>query len=165
MNDCKYSPDEILQILNDFYNCQAVFDPEVASGETLTFDTTILEWRSICHLLKPKALAKSYYDSFQLKTQLADLELILTKSENSLRIFCDYLSEHAIKQSISPIIIMGHSCMTASIFKTLTGNLQARGVESKNIRPSSKIAPLFKKHGGVLLEEVNKLAPGSLSNF
>lgn len=37
----KYSPNEILQILNDFYNCQSVFDPEVESGEILNFETTI----------------------------------------------------------------------------------------------------------------------------
>jgi hypothetical protein len=165
MNNCKYSPDEILQILNDFYNCQSVFDPEVDPGETLTFDTTISEWISICDLLGPKELAKSYHNSFQLNTPSADLELILTQGENKLRSFCNYLAEHAVKQSISPIIIMGRPCMSASIFKTLTANLQAKGVEAKNIRPSSKIAPLFRKHGPVLLEEVNKLAPGSLSNF
>lgn len=165
MNDCKYSPDEILQILNDFYNFQSVFDPEVDPGESLTFDTTILKWISICDLLAPKALAKSYHESFQLNTPLVDLELLLLEGENNLRSFCIYLAEHAIKQTISPIIIMGHSCLTASIFKTLTANLQARGVASKNITPSSKIAPLFRKHGPVLLQEVNKLAPGSLSNF
>lgn len=165
MNECKYTPDEILQILNDFYNCQAVFDPEVDPGETLTLDTKISEWRSICDLLEPKALAEYYHDSFQLNTPPADLELILKQSENNLRSFCNYLAEHAIKQRISPIIIMGRPCMSASIFKTLMANLQAKGVEAKNIRPSSKIAPLFRKHAPVLLQEVNKLAPGSLSNF
>ena len=165
MSDCKYSPNEILQILNDFYNFQSVFDPEVSSGETLTFDITISEWVNICDLLESKALAKSYHESFQLNTPLVDLELILRQSENDLRSFCNYLSEHAVKQSISPITIMGRPCITASIFKTLTANLQAKGVASKNIRPSSKIAPLFRKHGPVLLEEVSKLAPGSLSKF
>lgn len=165
MVNSKYSPDEILQILNDFYNCQSVFDPEVDPEEPLTFDTTISEWRSICDLVKPKALAKSYHDLFQLNTQLVDLEQILTQSENSLRSFCNYISEHAFKQTLSPIIIMGHPCMTASMFRTLTRNLQARGIESKDIRPSSKIAPLFRKHGAIILEEVNKLVPGSLSKF
>ncbi len=34
----KYNPEEILQILTDFYNYQAVFDSEIDSGETLTFN-------------------------------------------------------------------------------------------------------------------------------
>lgn len=161
----KYSPNEILQILNDFYNCQSVFDPEVESGEILNFETTISEWRRICDLVEPKKLADYYYDLFQLTTQRADLQAVLLQNKNELRILCNYLSEHAIKQSISPILIMGQRCMTASIFKTLTSNLETRGIQPKSIRPSSKFAPLFQKHGAVFLEEVNKLVPGSLSKF
>lgn len=165
MTDSNYSPSEILQILNDFYNCQSVFDPEVYPGEPLTFDTTISEWRDICDLVEPKALAKYYHNLFQLKTPLLDLEVILAQSENNLGNFCEYLSEYAIKQSISPIVIMGQACTTASIYKALMKNLKARGIDCKNMQPSSKLAPLFKKHGAVLLEEVNKLEPGSLSVF
>jgi hypothetical protein len=165
MNDFRYSPDEILQILIDFYNFQSVFDPEVDPGETLTFETTISEWRGICDLVEPKNLAKHYYDLFQLTTPLADLEAIVSHSNSDLKVFCDYLSEHAAKQGISPIMIMGQNCMTASIFTTLINRLQIRGIETENIRPSSKFTPLFKKHGSVLLEEVNKLVPGSLSKF
>ncbi len=79
MSEKKYSPHEILQILNDFYNCQAVFDPEVDPGEHLTFETTILDWRAICDLIEPKKLAKSYSDLFNLTTPLADLEKILSE--------------------------------------------------------------------------------------
>ena len=161
----KYSPNEILQILNDFYNCQSVFDPEVESGEILNFETTISEWRRICDLVEPKKLADYYYDLFQLTTQRADLQAVLLQNKNELRILCNYLSEHAIKQSISPILIMGQRCMTASIFKTLTSNLETRGMQTKSIRPSSEFAPIFQKHGAMLLEEVNKLVPGSLSKF
>jgi hypothetical protein len=165
MIDSKYSSDEILQILKDFYNCQSVFDPEVSSGEILNFETTISEWRSICDLVEPQKLANYYYDLFQLKTQVNDLETILIENKNQLRVFCDYISEHAKKQRITPVVIMGQNCVTASIFKTLMHNLQKRGVESENIRPSSKLGPLFRKHGSVFLEEVNKLVPGSLSEF
>ena len=165
MIDSRYSPDEILQILNDFYNYQSAFDPEVELGETLNFETTILEWRVICDLVEPKKLASYYYDLFQLTAQPADLEAILLQSKNKLEFFCNYLSKNAIKQSISPIKIMGQHCMTASIFKTLKRNLKTRGIGTESIRPSSKFAPLFQKHSAAFLEEVNKLAPGSLSKF
>jgi len=55
MNVSKYTPEEILQILNDFYNCQSVFDPEVEPCEILTFETTIADWIIICNLLEPKS--------------------------------------------------------------------------------------------------------------
>lgn len=38
-------------------------------------------------------------------------------------------------------------------------------MKTVEIRPSSPFIPLFKKHGGVITEEVNKLAPGALSKF
>lgn len=165
MVESKYSAIEILQILNDFYNFQAVFDPEVDAGLVLTFATTISEWREICDLVEPRKLAKSYQDLFQLTSPTIQLEDLMLSSKNSLEVLCCYLSQHAVKQSISPILIMGQYCMTASIFKTLISNLKIRGVEVKNIRPSSKLAPLFLKHAAIFLEEINKLVPGSLSTF
>jgi len=165
MDNSKYSPGEILQILNDFYNCQSAFDPEVFPGEILTFETTISEWREICDLVEPKKIARYYYDSFTLTTPLTEFENILLKSEASLNEFCRYIADNAVKQSISPILIMGQYCMSAAIFKTLTTNLEARGIDIQNIRPGTEFKPLFRKHGGVILEEVSKLAPGSLSKF
>jgi len=165
MNKTKYNPEEILQILNDFYNCQAVFDPEVETGEALIFGTTISEWRSICDLIEPKKLARVYYESFNLATPIADLEDLFLQKSSKLRDFCRYISEHATKQTIKPIIIMGQSCMTAAIYKTLISNLKERGVKTQNISPSSKFIPLFNKYGAILMEEVNKLAPGTLTKF
>jgi len=164
MNNSKYSPEEILQILNDFYNYQAVFDPEVGSGESLSFDTTISEWKSLCDLKEPKVLAEYYSELFGLTNSYSDLQEVLS-NKNKLKGFCDYISEYAVKQNISSIKIMGETCMTASIFKTLMTNLKLRGIETQNIRPSSEFRPLFYEHGAVFLEEVNKLAPGSLSKF
>ena len=165
MNNSKYSPNEILQILNDFYNCQSVFDPEVSLGHILTFETTNSEWRTICDLIEPKQLTKYYYDLFKLNTPFKSLEDILSQRKNELKVFCNYLSENAVKQTVLPVIIMGQNCMTASIFRTLMNNLTKRGIDTQNIMPSSKLTPLFFKHSSILLEEVNKLVPGALSKF
>jgi hypothetical protein len=165
VNDSKYSPDEILQILNDYYNFQSVFDPEVSPGQALTFGTEIWEWMDICDLIEHKALAKYYHSLFRLTTPVHELEQILSHQEATLKGFTLYIADHAVKQTVAPIVTMGQSCMTAAIFKTLTGNLKTRGIETQSIKPSSKIAPLFRKHGPAFIEEVNKLAPGSLSIF
>jgi hypothetical protein len=162
----KYSSSDILQILNDFYNCQSEFDPEVEKGEVLTFDTSIADWTMICDLIEPRKLAKYYHDLFKLETPIADLEDILIHEEqNKLHDFCDYIAQNAPKQNVVPIISLGQSCETASIFKTLIYNLKNRGINTNNIKPSSEFIPLFNKFGGELLEEVNKLAPGSLTKF
>ncbi|MBD1394609.1 hypothetical protein [Mucilaginibacter glaciei] len=165
MEHSKYNPDEILQILNDFYHCQAVFDPEVYPGEDLTFQTTIKEWKETCDLVNYKSLAKCYHDTFQLPTCLEELEEILSTKTTSLLGFCRYIADYATKQNVSPIVMMGQPCISAAIFKTLISNLKDRGVDIQHISPSSKFPPLFYKHGAIILEEVSKLAPGSLTKF
>lgn len=165
MTESKYSPEEILQILIDFYNCQSVFDPEVEPGQKLNFETTIPDWMDICDLVGPVELTKCYHDLFKLTTPANELTAILSQQGNTLRVLCNYLAEHAVKQVVSSVMILGQNCMTASIFKRLINNLKHRGVDVVGIRPSSAFPPLFYKHGSVLLEEVNKLAPGSLSKF
>lgn len=162
----KYSPDEILQILTDFYNFQAAFDPEVDNGQILTFDTTISDWRMICDLIEPIKLAKCHHDYFKIKTPLADLEqLLIDEDSKTLGDFCNYVSENSEKSEIKPINILGQKCLSASIYKSLIDKLNNRGIDTKDIRPSSKFVPLFDKHTNEFMEEVNKLAPGSLSKF
>ncbi|HNY01279.1 MAG TPA: hypothetical protein PKG48_01765 [Bacteroidales bacterium] len=162
----KYSPEEILQLLKDFYNFQTQFDPEVESGEELTFYTTIADWRMICDLVSPMKLAKVHHEFFELKSSITELEDILYFEEkNTLRDFCEYIAKNASKEKIHPIITLGQSCMSAAIFKTLMTNLNKRGVNTDSIKPSSNFVPLFDKYAIELLEEVNKIAPGSLTKF
>jgi hypothetical protein len=162
----KYSSEEILQILTDFYNCQSQFDPEVYTDLEISYETTIEDWREACDLLEPKGLAKFYHDLFKLNAPIVDFENILIhEKENTLKEFCDYISENAQKEEIEPIISMGKACHEAAIFKTLISKLNERGIKTGKIRPSSEFTPLFKKHGDAFLTEVNKLAPGSLTNF
>ncbi|GAB3936996.1 hypothetical protein [Mucilaginibacter myungsuensis] len=165
MEVTRYTPEEILQILNDQYHCQAVFDPEVDEGDDLTFATTIQEWRDTCDLIDPKSLAKVEHRSFQLATPVQELEIILSTETTTLLGFCRYISDHAVKLTVSPVMSLGTPCMSAAIFKTLTANLKERGVDVQHIRPSSKLAPIFNKHGGILLTEVSKFAPGAFTKF
>jgi len=167
MNDVKrYSPNEILQILIDSYHFQEAFDPVVLRGQVIDFDTTILEYSDICDLLAPNQLAKYYHELFELQTPLTDLQQIFIADEdNDLRIFCDYVSAHAIKDAIQPITLLGQTCMTATLFRTLMFKLHKKGVQTDGVKPSSPFMPLFNKYGGTIVQEVNKLAPGALSHF
>ncbi len=164
MDGTKYSPEDILQILTDFYNCGSVLDPEVEPDQVLTFDTTISEWTGICDLVEPKKLARCYSDLFEIKSSI-DIERILSTQDNSLKAFCTYIANNVVRQHVAPITILGQSCMSASVYKTLIANLRKRGVDTTDISPSSKLMPLFNKNASVLLEEVSKLAPGSLTKF
>jgi len=166
MGTAKYTPEDILQILKDSYNFQSVFDPEVDAGTKLTFDTSVEDWISICDLVGPKKLAAYYQRLFDISGSSIVLENILVSEKSNLRDFCNYLAEQADRKLVMPIVVMGAPCLTAAIFKTLMRNLADNGVDVKDVRPDSSLAPLFtKKDAGKWLEQVSKLAPGTIGAF
>jgi hypothetical protein len=161
----KYTSEEILQILIDFYNFKTVFDPEVYEGEKLTFQTKIGEWRNICDLLEPNKLAKYYHELLELKTDQKELLDILTKSEYTLKEFCDYIAKNAIKERIDPVVSMGLECQEAAIFKALKEKLEKKGINTEKFKPSTELGSFFEKAAPELLEMVSKIAPGALTNY
>jgi hypothetical protein len=162
----KYSKDDILEILTSSYNLQAEFDPVVIKGMELSFQTTIFDWRDTCDLIEPKKLANIYYESFNLKTPISELEkLFLDEDKTTILDFCEYISEHAEKQNIEPLKLLGQNCQTASLFKALKQNLTEKGADTSSLKPSSEINPFFLKYGGILTDEVNRIAPGTISQF
>jgi hypothetical protein len=57
---------------------------------------------------------------------------------------CEYIAQHATKDVIQPITLLGQNCTTAAIFKKLVYNLKKRGLKINDIKPSSAFIPLFK---------------------
>lgn len=148
------------------YHFQIEFDPEVDSGMELNYESTILEWIDICDLIKPKKLAKIYHQEFKLNRPLSELEDILTDfDKNTLFEFCEYISQYAKRQKIEPIKLLGQNCQTASIFRTLKQNLTKKGADTSDLKPSTKINEFFLKSDGILFDEVNRIAPGTMNEF
>jgi len=52
--------------------------------------------------------------------------------------------------------------LNAGLFKALMKNLQRHGIDTKNIKPSTRIEPLFRELGMLLIQEVNLLNPHAL---
>ncbi|KZS39512.1 hypothetical protein AWE51_25685 [Aquimarina aggregata] len=162
----KYSKEDILEIIISSYQFQAEFDPMVGKEMEPNFKTTIFEWRDICDLIEPNKLAQVYYKNFNLKTPISELEQLFTdEDKNTLSDFCEYISKHSEKQNIEPIKLLGQNCQTASIFRTLKQNLKEKGADISELKPSSEINPFFLKYGGLLVDEVNRIAPGTMSEF
>ncbi len=162
----KYSPNAILQILISFYNYQVAFDPEVERDELLTFNTKISDWRMICDLIEPLKVAEYFYELFNLKTPIADLErFFLEEDSKTIGDFCNYIATNSKKTEIKPVLSFGRKCLSSSIYKILIHKLNSRGIDTKDIKLSSKFVPLFYKDADIFLEEVNKLAPGALTKF
>lgn len=162
----KYSKEDILAILISQYKFQIEFDPVVVKGMDFNFENSIFDWRDACDLVEPKKLAKIYHKEFNIDRPLSELEDILINENTSTVLdFCEYLSKHAERETIEPLKLLGQNCKTALIFRTLKQNLTQKGVDTTELKPSSEINPFFLKYGGLLFEEVNKIAPGTLSTF
>ncbi len=165
MQEEKYTANDILQILIDRYRFQSAFDAEVERGETLTFSTTIEEWRRICDLLEPNKLSEYYYKFFDLNNDLNELKNLLVNPLNTLQIFCDYIALHAIREKILPVYSLGKKCFEAAIFKKLIAELQKKGVPVSEIKPSSNLTTFFEKHTTDIMEVVSKLSPGTITDY
>ena len=162
----KYSKDDILQMLISQYQFGIEFDPVVVKGMDFNYESSIFDWRDACDLIEPKKLAKVYHQSFNLNRPISELEDILIDENNrTISDFCEYISEHAERQKIEPIRLLGQNCQTASIFRTLKQSLSEKGADTSNLKPSSEINPFFLKYGGILFDEVNRIAPGTMSEF
>ncbi len=162
----KYSKDDILKMLISQYHFQTEFDPVVIKGMEPNYESTIFEWREACDLISPAELAKVYRETFKIKQPISELESILIdEDKNTLSEFCDYISQYAERQNIEPIKLLGQNCQTASIFRTLKQNLSEKGADTTDLRPSTKINDFFLKSDGILFDEVNRIAPGTMSEF
>ncbi len=162
----KYSKDDILQMLISQYHFQIEFDPVVVKGMDFNYESPIFDWIDACDLVNPKKLAKIYHKEFKINRPITELENILIDENNrTVSDLCEYISEHAEKQNIEPIRLLGQNCQTASIFRTLKQNLAEKGADTSDLKPSSEINPFFLKYGGMLFDEVNRIAPGTMSEF
>ena len=162
----KYSKEDIFEMLISQYQFAIEFDPVVVKGMDFNYQSSIFDWRDACDLVEPKKLAKLFHEEFKINRPLAELEKILVnENKRTVSDLCEYLSEHAQREKIEPVKLLGQNCHTASIFKTLKQNLTKKGADTSDLKPSTEIKPFFLKYGGLLFDEVNKIAPGTMTDF
>ncbi|TKG87898.1 hypothetical protein EYV94_27785 [Puteibacter caeruleilacunae] len=161
----KYTPKEILQILNDFYLLQSEYIGEAKRGHKLSFETTIKNWRTTCNLLEPDKLTKADHEYFGLTTDMAELmDILSNENKNTLKEYCEYIAQNAKRETITLRGSLGGKCLEAGILKKINENLKKRGAKIKELKPSDNFPLLFKKHPEIF-EVVSKLAPGTIGYY
>jgi len=156
----KYSPTEILQIIQANYRQQQQYDDIVLKDHEFTFETTIADWQDICNLVETAQLWEylNYYFRLDLDKE-SWMGILKPEYTKTLGDLSNFIASHADKEIIKPIKLFGSNCETAAIFKSLTAKLKDRGIDITDIRPSSQLEPLVKKYSSVLIEEINQIAP------
>ncbi|MFM2387571.1 MAG: hypothetical protein RL660_2328 [Bacteroidota bacterium] len=162
----KYTKDDILQMLIAEYKYCIAFDLGVLKDKDINYESSILEWLDTFDLVDTIRLAKIYHRKFNLSRPLSELENLLEDQENTtISDFCEYIAANAEREKIDPIKLLGRNCTSAAIFRALKNKLAAIGIDTKGLKPSSEINPFFLKYGGQLFSEVNRLAPGTWTEF
>src|SRR5690606_29890065 len=158
-----YNPKEILEIIRANYKQQQQYDCVVLKNYELNFETTILEWRDICDLLETDQLWKYLNFSFQIDIDYQTWRNILEpEDKQTLKELCEFIALKSEKEIIKPIKLFGQDCETAGIFRTFTNKLKNKGIDTSEIRPSSKLETLITKYGAIIIEEINQIDPNVL---
>jgi hypothetical protein len=158
-----YRTEDIFDLLCANYRQQEKFDPVFLKGHALSLETTIFEWREIGDLMNTDVLWKYLNEYFRLDKSKAEwMNILEPEDEKTLTDLCFFIACYAHKDVVNPIKLFGMECQKASLFRNLTYRLKERGINTSEIKPSSRMENLFKKHGAVITEEINLINPNVL---
>jgi len=151
----KYSAEEILEIFKEQHRLCSPLDPEADPWAEISSEMTISEWRWANDLLGWKELSKFLNQEFRIdipeKTWYDTLEPAKTRR---LVEACELISKHATKEYFKERKLFGQPCLKASVFLTIKRNLEKKGVNVSDLRPSSSFNEYLDKHFSPVLEEV-----------
>lgn len=154
------TPEVVLGILRDSYLQQCQYDPEAEPGISLTFESSIGDWRCACDLVGWKALGRAMNKWFGINHSDEEWHKVLEPAESkSLLGVCELISSTASRPLVAPINILGNSCLEAGAFVALREVIASAGTPVDSLKPSTRLEPWLKKNLGVFLYAVGKLAP------
>jgi len=155
------TPENILKIFVEQHRLCSPLDPEANPHAMLTINSTIAEWRDANDLLPWRSLSKFLNEEFNITATISEWEQVLTPAgKRTLNDVCSFISKKYSTEEIKPIKLLGKECLSAAIFLTLKKNLQRRGVEVNDLKPSSSVTPYIDKYSSQMLEQATILAKG-----
>ena len=151
----KYSAEEVLEIFKEQHRLCSPLDPEADPWTKITAEMTIREWRWANDLLGWKELSKFLNQEFRIdipeKTWYDTIEPAKTRQ---LIDVCELISKHATKEYFQQKRLFGQPCIMASVFLTIKRNLEKKGVNVSDLRPSSSLTEYMDKYFSPVLEEI-----------
>jgi hypothetical protein len=149
--------EEVFFIFKEEHRICSHFDPEADPEAILTMDSSIEDWRYSMDLLKWEKLSQYLNKEFEIKPDKEDwMNAFCPANEKTIRNVCELISQHAKLEVVKPIKLFGKDCLSASLFRSIEKNLSNRGVDTSNLKPSSKIEPFLKSNFGEFVEQINK---------
>jgi hypothetical protein len=150
-------------VIRDSHRQQCQFDSEADPNVELTFETTVAEWRVACDLVDCRRLGRALDDEWRLGRPEAAWRSILEPDEKrTLRDVCEFIASGATRQTIEPLIILGANCFPAGVFLAIRSLLREAGADVDDVTPSTPLDEYTRRHLGVFLGPISRLAPNAL---
>ncbi len=151
----QYTPSEILEIFKEQHRLCSPLDPDTDPSATITPEMTIHAWRSANDLIGWKKLGQFLNQEFRLDISEQEWYSTLEPSKQRQLIdVCKLISKYAQKDTYEPKILFGHACLKATVFLTIKSNLQKKGVNVSNLRPSSVLSDYLLRYFSPMIEEI-----------
>lgn len=153
----------VLDVIRDNHRQQHRFDPAADPDAELTFETTVADWRDACDLLDWRPLGRALDETWGLgRSDEAWRSVLEPAKERSLRDVCEFIASGGRMPSIEPAGFLGATCLPAGAFLAIRSLLRDAGADASSIAPSTPLDEYARRHGGVFLGPISRLAPGSL---
>jgi len=154
-----------LDILNIFIEEHRICSPLDAEADVsliLNFNTTVHDWREARDLMRWKPLSRYLNAEFNLTVSEQQWKAVLTPArKRTLREVCELIAQYCTFTSVTPVRLLGNSCLSASVFITLKKYLARRGVQVDELKPSTPIAPYLDTDFSAMIEQIGILARGN----
>ena len=158
-------PLNALDILNIFIEEHRICSPldfEADVTIILNFNTTVSDWRCARDLMRWRPLSHFLNAEFNLSLSEEQWKSVLTPArKRTLREVCELIANHCSFPTVTPVRLLGNSCLSAAVFITLKKYLARRGVQVDDLKPSTLIAPYLNDHFSEMIEQIGILARGN----
>jgi hypothetical protein len=151
----KYTTEEILEIFKEQHRLCSPLDPEADSWAEISPEMSIREWRWANDLLEWKALSKFLNQEFRINLpENTWYETLEPAKRRRLIEVCELISKHATKEYFQERKFFGQPCLKASLFLTIKRNLEKKGVNVSDLRPSSSFNEYLDNYFSPIIEEI-----------
>ena len=153
----------VLAVLRDMHRQMCQFDSMVDPRVSLSFDTTVAQWRGACDLLGWRELGEAYNQLWEIDASPAEWRAALVPArEKRLLDVCALIARHTTRPQIRPTYLLGCTCRAAGAFEAIRWLLARAGADPREIAPSTPLSPYARQYYQLFLGPISRLAPGRL---
>lgn len=162
----KLTSEEIFFIFKEEHRLCSPLNPEADPSFELQPTSTVAEWLDARHLRPWMELRAFYNEWFDIEIPIEEWRSAAGLSnEKKMQGVFDLFSVYAKIEIIKPVKLFEQTCLSAAVFKSIKKNLEARGIDTSGLAPSSKIEPVLKRNFEPFVAYINQNFAGTISEI